>query len=675
MPSDPADIVAVNATIDLNSTVEYDAATGEISLHFFYKDADGNGISLTKNPVEVRYYVSELALDPSDPTGKDDPGLAWNQLLSERGTPSDPESQLPGLLTVIDGTTGEYRYKFAETVPANSNVIRVTMRARARVSIDGTNYYLVQNANASYDFLQSNAGLPLEASGADMVDTNACNSCHGVRIGSVGHGGGYTEVKSCNNCHNLPYQLPRSDGEGDLAYMVHRIHSAGVFEHLGDFSHVTYPQETTTCEKCHNDQAPNAELAFTNPTRRNCGSCHANVNFETGENHAGGVFTDDTLCSACHQKTGSSINGGIPGNDHKSMIAGSGLAPKPENVSEFNTTITMTPPANGSFYEAGEHPVVTVRLTSNDGGPAANYTAPKDVSGTRDGMLSGANLYVYGPRNDAMPVLTTGSTTDPAWDPATAPTQGHALFTGGTDPLVVTDATGYKYQLSDHIGDLEPGTYMVRFEGNDYGAISDEDYVTASTAVITFQVGQDEVEPKLSGSACLNCHGDTIMHLEGAHPHHQGFDTDGCLACHDGTANYGNYIGNRVHAVHGATLTGDLGPHAGGYDWTHVTFPQDVNNCQICHTNPDADPPVWRTIRPVACAGCHGSDPNSSWVFDDGRGSEAVAASHMILQGADFSDQEQETPGCLVCHGEGQEKDLYKVHGLVNYTIVPEGDD
>lgn len=661
VPADPAQIVSINATLDLSQTVAYDASSGETSVHFFLKDAQGQGISLTRNPVELRFYVSELA---EDPLATADPGLAWNRLIYERGTPADAESPLPGTLTVIDGIAGEYRYTLADMLPQTSNVLRLTARARWRETIGDTRYNIINPVNASYDFLQAAAGSQLAASGADMVDTNACNSCHGVRIGNVGHGGGYTEVKSCNNCHNLAYQTPRNGGEGDLANMIHRIHSAGSFEQLeggADFSHVTYPQETSACTKCHNDQAPNADLAFTNPTRRNCGSCHMSVNFATGEGHAGGPFDDDTLCTACHQKSGSSINGGIPGTDHRSMIAGSSLAPKPANVPEFNVQIQLPKPANGAFYVAGETPVVTVLLTPNDGGPAVDYTAPADAKGDRDGALSSANLYVYGPRIDAVPVLTTGSTTDPAWDPATRPQQRHSLLAGGSDPQVLTNANGYHYRLMDNIGDLQPGTYMVRFEGADYGAFSDDNYVTTSTAVVNFQVGQAEVEPKVSGDACTNCHGDTRMHLEGAHPHNQPFDTDGCLGCHDLTSNYGDYIGNRVHAIHSQSETGDLGPHE-TYDWSHVTFPQDPNNCSVCHTNPNANPPVWRTVNPVACAGCHGSDPDAS------NPKEAIAASHMLLMGADFSNP-RPTPGCLVCHGQGKDVDLYVRHNLVNYSV------
>lgn len=665
LPANPADIIPANATIDLNGTVAYNASTGRTTIHFFYKDEAGNGISLTKNPVELRFYSSELVPDTQALVN---PGLAWNQLIYESGTPGDPaDDGLPGILTVIDGSTGEYAYQLSEPLPQSNNVTRVTVRARWRMTVGDDRYYVLNSANASYDFLQSDPGTGLAASGADMVDTQACDGCHGVSIGGVGHGGGYTEVKSCNNCHNVNYM---GDGEhtleADLAFMVHRIHNAGVFAELDggiDFSELTYPQETSTCETCHADSAPNRELAFTNPTRSNCGSCHASVNFETGENHPGGAFQDDSTCDACHQPNGISGFGGIPGTDHKSMIAGSGLAPKPENIAEYDVNISMQSPANGQYYVAGETPMVTVTLTDTaTGQPVAGsvYTADADPDvGNPGGGLHEAELFVYGPRSHAVPVLTTNSTTDPSLEGS--PTQGHSmLLTGGTneDPQVMTDAQGFKYELTDSIAGLAPGTYMVRFEGGDYGA-GNESYNTSSTAVINFQVGTANEEPKIAGDACLTCHGDTVMHLEGAHPHNQAFNTDGCLSCHDTSGNYGTYIGVRVHAVHSASTTGD------GHDreWSEITFPQDPSNCTICHTNyEDRDPTVWQTIVPAACAGCHGGDVNAA------DPDEAKAASHITMMGGDPRSTES-APGCLVCHGEGQVKDLYEVHGLSMYGV------
>ena len=229
-------------------------------------------------------------------------------------------------------------------------------------------------------------------------------------------------------------------------------------------------------------------------------------------------------------------------------------------------------------------------------------------------------LYVYGPRSYALPVLTTCSTTDPAFTAvpktgacasATTATQGHNLFAGSTvngtvdGNVIAPDANGFHYQLMD-IDGLTSGTYMVRFEGRD-ATHALATYQTGSSAVINFQVGTATEEPKVAGNGCLNCHGDTVMHLTGNYSHHQPFNTDGCLGCHDYSGNHGDYIGNRVHAIHHETFSGDYSGHV----WTDVSFPQQANNCSICHTNSAAAVPVWQSTEPLACGGCHGTDPDA----------------------------------------------------------------
>jgi hypothetical protein len=677
------DVIASNLVLNLNDSVAYDAATGAVTVHFFLTDEDGDAVDVTQDAFELRVYVSELV--PSD--AAEDPGPNWHQLIAERGTPAVEGEELPGTLTLVDAATGEYTYVLGETLAASTNVIRVTVRARWRTSErdkNGDRIVFANPVNASYDFLQADPATRLDASGADMVTTAACESCHGARIGDVGHGGGYTQVKTCNHCHNLDYQ---EVDEADLAFMIHRIHVAGTFVDLVDdgepvdFSEVTYPQHIFTCGKCHTAEAPNADLAYTNPTRRNCGACHSDVNFTksgeagptpvdfaTGTNHEGGAQANDAQCGLCHTEGGLG-QGPIEAHD---------VAPDPKNVSEFQVTISMTAPANGEYYVAGETPVVTVTLADADGDPVAGtvYTADADGEGVDDvgEGLSLASLYVYGPRDEAVPVLTTNSTTDGGAQ------QAHSLLlTGGVsaDLRVMTDANGYKYQLMDNIGDLEPGTYMVRFEGADYGALTDEDYVTASSALINFQVGTAEVEPKVSGDACTDCHGATIMHLEGAHPHHAPFDTDHCLGCHDKSVNYAEYIGNRVHAVHRATITGDL--HT-GRDWSEVTFPRPANNCTTCHTNLEADTPVWRTPFMLACGGCHGvlpeADPDTYPEEQQEQvRREVAAAQHMTTNGGDAdaeSDGVTPTLQCLTCHGAGRIADLYNTHNLVQFRELPE---
>jgi hypothetical protein len=187
------------------------------------------------------------------------------------------------------------------------------------------------------------------------------------------------------------------------------------------------------------------------------------------------------------------------------------------------------------------------------------------------------------------------------------------------------------------------------------------------------------------------------MHLTGSHAHNQPFDTDGCLACHDYSGNYGDYIGNRVHAVHHETFSGDAFTH-GNRVWTDISFPQQANNCSICHTNSEALVPVWRTTVPLACGGCHGTDPDAvaaaqAYLANPPTGhtitaveaekvmerapKEALAASHMlVMMGVPagtrmdfFTYGSEPVPGCLVCHGAGQPQDLYQLMGLATFGI------
>ena len=711
VPADPAQIVAINPQLDLSNTVFYDSATGEVSVTFTLTDEDGNGISLYENPLELRMYVAELI---QDPTGDENPGPAWNQLLQERGdtgkdTPE--EDALPGTLTVINGETGEYRYDFDETVMPTTlgNVMRVTVRARYRLTINGERYYVVLPVNASYDWDSAESSeIELASSGADMVTTEACEACHGDRIGDVGHGGGYTQVKSCNLCHNVNYMADRSL-EADLSHMIHRIHAAQVFDELTDdgepvdFSHLTYPQHTFTCATCHGG-APDAELATTNVTELACTGCHTDVNLETGENHggdpgdagSGGAHPDDGSCTACHTP-GNNFAGASTTHPYSAMHNPLGVLEEdlnnaeirdPRNVPEFDVAVTVSDPANGSFFTEGEMPVVNIQVTPTDGGPAVDFSLAEDDDFMRDGRLHAAIIGVY-PRFESRPVLTPGSCTDGG------NAQRPSIFGGdpGVNPvganemnynLLALPALGTALDGACGSATFDPGTYIVRVEVEDYGANTSEDYVTASSGMATFQVGTAEVTPKISGDACVDCHGDTRMHLTGRHPHNAAFDVDECLMCHDQSENYGEYIGNRVHAVHAASVTGD----AHDRDWSHVTFPQDPNNCTICHTDPEADPPVWEVIVPQACAGCHGGDVTSNVTNVSGDGTEGEAAAH-IIQNMGLNPAVQTTVpdtdfgtsyGCAACHGpntsfQDGELSLFNVHGLRGFGVPAPDDD
>ena len=64
--------------------------------------------------------------------------------------------------------------------------------------------------------------------------------------------------------------------------------------------------------------------------------------------------------------------------------------------------VTLTPPANGKYYVAGEAPTVTLVIRDDAGNPI-------DHTKVTDANFSTASLFVYGPRAKAVPVLTSSS--------------------------------------------------------------------------------------------------------------------------------------------------------------------------------------------------------------------------------------------------------------------------
>jgi len=455
------------------------------------------------------------------------------------------------------------------------------------------------------------------------VTIETCKKCHGNDMQQAAHANGYLDTRACVVCHS-PIGHYGDEMQTDHAYltqMVHLIHSAQEWDSvLGaerGWSNITFPQPINDCQLCHSDPdnlTTGSAAALDNwkahPTKDACTSCHTTTTFDGAvPTHGGGAVVAVDACG-CHTATGAATATDIV-TVHAETVSAA-------DTPEFEVDMTMSTPANGlGYYEAGETPVVTVTLDAGgvpvDGSvyttPSTDATSAKGVAG---GGLSGATLYVYGPRNFAAPVLTLNAASD----------HGESLLLPSTDPNNLTDSTGYKYQLQAIPDDLPAGTYIASVQMNDYGALSDTDYVTTSVGLVMFQVGTAAVTPNAAGNACIDCHGAERMHLQGAHPHNVPFDTDYCNACHDTTGLHGNVIANRVHAVHSATSNGDLGSHA-SYTWD-TTFPQNVQNCKACHNSGDTG--YLNDYMMVACFGCHAPAGDVSW-------------DHMLQMGGVNTDQ------------------------------------
>src|SRR5581483_2924349 len=153
----------------------------------------------------------------------------------------------------------------------------------------------------------------------DVIRTASCNGCHDQLAFHGGHAFG---MEQCVLCHQPQNADPTTGNSLDLKVMAHKIHMGsslpsvvgtkttpgvpytitGYMNSVNDFSHVVDPADVRRCEVCHSQTTGAAQAtAFQKaPTRAACGSCHDDVNFATGKNHAAGFQADDTQCATCH---------------------------------------------------------------------------------------------------------------------------------------------------------------------------------------------------------------------------------------------------------------------------------------------------------------------------------------------------------------------------------------
>ena len=212
-------------------------------------------------------------------------------------------------------------------------------------------------------------------------------------------------IATCKACHNNNgyASFVQANGNRVIDAIVVRVHGVHMGEELGNplnidhatgnfrfYAGVIFPQNPKNCTACHTN-----DNWKTKPSRLACGTCHDTMWFGDQnavpagyKDHEGGIQTDDTKCSTCH------------GSDDGPATTVLFPIPTVHKVEQPRNRIdvAMTPPANGSYYVAGEKPVVTLVIRDDNGNPV-NHTAI-------DTTLATANLYVYGPRTDSKPVLT-----------------------------------------------------------------------------------------------------------------------------------------------------------------------------------------------------------------------------------------------------------------------------
>jgi hypothetical protein len=577
-------------------------------VFFTVSSANANGTlspvtGLLKN--SMRFYIADIV--PAGTATANLPTGTWANAQPERWL---YENNAPaGVLT--EGPPGTYSYKFTVDIALGGaaapdfNILH-TQRLMIRLGDTDTS----SREAAIADFVIPADGTATGALSQDestfaraVVPQTACTNCHGDPLQSAAHGASYQTPQGCVICHTPIGTQYGDEMQADgawLASLIHSIHNANpVGTTAWDWSEVTYPQNISDCSVCHIDEGQaQADNWKTNPSKAVCASCHALP--------AGHETIPDNLCSGCHAPEGTTSPAPSVTNAHAVVYDRDNLL--------YNVTISLSPDANADgVYEVGEKILVT----------ATSDYAGFDYTNTDTNFLRSANLYVYGPRALAVPVLTPGSTTDPAFVPPTHPGEGTPAAQGvsmlvsaqADDANVLTDASGFKYQLLEVTEDMAAGTYMVQ-TNIDFSATGDRTtdgrhigprfYPLDGWELVNFQVGTADVSPKQAGE-CTSCHQQKNF---STFAHRSYFGTDGCLACHDQSGNHADPLTNRVHAVHAANTEGDLTNVPGqppSRVWDEITFPRNLNaSCAACHNsgndsyrkNPEGS---WG----FACIGCH----------------------------------------------------------------------
>lgn len=159
---------------------------------------------------------------------------------------------------------------------------------------------------------------------------------------------------------------------------------------------------------------------------------------------------------------------------------------------------------------------------------------------------------------------------------------------------------------------------------------------------------------------CNTCHNQLALHGGGR------VDVQYCVMCHNpGTvdANSGNVLtmSTMVHKIHAGRRLGASALQIWGYggakhDYTEVGFPQDLRNCNKCHTQSAATPngDNWKN-KPTkeACLTCHLSGAGSAW-----RTSHDTLATTIHLANADAMTN----LNCAGCHADGSNLSANQVH-------------
>jgi formylmethanofuran dehydrogenase subunit E len=367
---------------------------------------------------------------------------------------------------------------------------------------------------------------------------------------------------------------------------------------------------------------------MTRPSRDACGSCHVNIDWETGEGHAAGAQDSDEFCSFCHEAdSGNEFDRSVKGA-HTVTLASTDMAGVLVNIKQ----VTNTGP--------GQHPTVVFSLNDKHG--------PIDPA-----SLSSLTLTLNGPNDD--------------FDVNIRESASGGLTQVGTD---------WSYTFSTPVPMDAEGSYSVGYEGridrdlNGDGSTSTGERDAAENALVAVAVTDSEPMARrmiVDDAKCEACHSNLSLH-----GNNRKNANEYCQTCHmpaatdeevrlEGEAE-GIHFKYMIHKIHRGAALENLpyivyGYRSSVHDYSDVHFPGDLRDCESCHLagtyTVDAIPEgalpthspaaVIPDMEPVTatCLSCHDGD---------------AAASHALANSSALGES------CTTCHAEGKTYSVSRVH-------------
>ncbi|HEX8029202.1 MAG TPA: OmcA/MtrC family decaheme c-type cytochrome, partial [Vicinamibacterales bacterium] len=554
-----------------------------------------------------------------------------------------------------DLETGRAKYKFGTTLPAGFDQTKThTLGFQAFRNLTdipaigvGKNYY----ANLEYDFRPD--GQPVTETWAKINDQTSCLACHDKKTFGFHGSSAHRDVKLCVLCHQPQTVDPDTGNTMDLKVMVHKIHAPaelsapyviyGNGQSVHNYSHVTYPQDVRNCDNCHEGIDATKKPAqfdawFTKPGREACGSCHDDINWVTGANHAAGAQLNDSQCASCHQPSSEA--------EFDASIKGAHTIPlKSKQLKGITATVVST-----TNMAAGKKPTAVFLL--------------KNADGT---FIDATKLATFSP-------ILAGSTSDYTWyRREDGRTTGVFDATTGTTTYTFTnaipaDATG-SWTIS---ADIRRNATLKRGDGGADITLQESTINPIKYVSLTAGATATPRRTVVTMAQCNQCHDSLSLHGG------QRNAIEECVICHNPKesdvtrrpANAGQpesvSFQRMVHRIHsGEELTQEYTVFGFGgtpIGFNEVLYPGDRTSCDKCHTANSYKLPLPSNLESVttlrdyfaphgpgtaACLGCHDSKD---------------AAAHAFLNTVLFPGAATPAEACATCHGTGKDWSVERVH-------------